>query len=269
MLFDETNVEACEGGLRAQLSPKWEIWGPNGGYLTAIALRAVATVVPAGHRPASISCQFISPGKLAEARVNAAPVKKGRSAWCVDVEIAQNERALLRAQVWTTDRGDGPHTHRATMPRVAPPTDLPTYGELHDGRSQPHPYWLNFDVRPVSLPWPSGEETAPTLQVWFRYHGFVATDDPFADHGRSVIPIDTMLWPTHWRSRAGKTDYFAPSLDLSVWFHDAPGACEWLLVETLCDVAGGGLIFGQARVWADDGRLIATGASHMMHTPAR
>jgi acyl-CoA thioesterase II len=266
MLLEETKVETSDNGLTAQFSPKWEIWGPNGGYLAAIALRAAATVVPAGHRPASISCQFISPGKFAEARVTATPVKKGRAAWCIDVELSQGDRAILTAQVWTTDRRDGPRTARAAMPRVARPEGLASYGELHSDKSPPHPYWRNFDVRPVSLPWPSGEEIAPALQVWFRYGDFAATDDPFADHGRSVIPIDTLLWPTHWRSRAERVDYFAPSLDLSVWFHEAPGASEWLLVETLCDTAGGGLIFGQARVWSDDGRLIATGASHMLHT---
>ena len=267
MLLDETAVRASAAGLSATLSPKWEIWGPNGGYLGAIALRAVATVVPEGHRPASMSCQFLATGKMAEAAVDVVPIKKGRSAWCVDVVVRQGERSLMRAQVWTTDRQEGPKTVRAPMSAVAGPSGLKSYDELHEGRSKPHPYWQNFDVRPVTLPWPSDEEIDPTLQVWFRYAGFTPTADAFADQGRSVIPIDTMLWPTHWRSRPGWTDYLAPSLDLSVWFHDVPGASEWLLVETHSDVAGGGLIFGRARVWTQDGRLVASGASHMLHTP--
>lgn len=265
MLLDETKVAATPSGLRAQLSPKFEIWGPNGGYLAAIALRAAATAVPAGHRPASLSCQFLATGKMTESDVQVVPVKKGRSAWCVSVDMKQGERSLMQARVWSTDRVDGPKTNRAPMPRVPAPTTLRTYGQHHEGKPG-HPYWQNFDVRPVALPWPGEVETEPTLQVWFRYPDFAGTDDPFADHGRSVIPIDTMLWPTHWRSRVGWTDYLAPSLDLSVWFHDTPGSAEWLLVETHSDTAGGGLIFGRARVWAEDGRLVATGASHMLHT---
>jgi acyl-CoA thioesterase II len=266
MLLDDTVIHASDDGLRVQLAPQWEIWGPNGGYLAAIALRGAATAVPPGHRPASMSCQFLSTGKMAEAGVSVTPIKKGRSTWCVGVELRQGERSLMQAQVWTTDRRDGPRTERARMPSVPPPATLKTYGEHHEGRSA-HPYWTNFDVRPVALPWPGGVEIEPKLQVWFRYHDFSSTANPFADHGRSIIPIDTLLWPTHWRSRADKTEYLAPSLDLSVWFHDVPGTADWLLVETNCDTAGGGLIFGSARVWAQDGRLLATGASQMLHTP--
>ena len=35
----DTAVEGSDGRYRARLSRDWEIWGPNGGYLAAIALR--------------------------------------------------------------------------------------------------------------------------------------------------------------------------------------------------------------------------------------
>jgi hypothetical protein len=37
----DTRVEGGGGRYRATLSEDWRIWGPNGGYLAAIALRAV------------------------------------------------------------------------------------------------------------------------------------------------------------------------------------------------------------------------------------
>lgn len=267
MLLDETRVSTRAEGLFATLSPKWEIWGPNGGYLSAIALRAVQAIAPSGHRPASISCQFLAAGKFVETAVDVKAIKKGRSTCCYNVGLSQGERLLFQAQVWTTDRNEGPVTRGPEVPAVPAPETLASYGELHRGHGEPHPYWLNFDVRPVSLPWPTGRESVATLQVWFKFPAFAPTDDPFADHGRSIIPIDTLLWPTHWRHRAERVDYMAPSLDLAVWFHDVPGASEWLLLETHSDVAGAGLIFGHARLWSQDGRLIATGASNMLHTP--
>ena len=39
--FDiDTRVEGSGGRYRANISREWEIWGPNGGYVAAIALRA-------------------------------------------------------------------------------------------------------------------------------------------------------------------------------------------------------------------------------------
>jgi hypothetical protein len=47
-----TRVQARDGGFVAELSRDWEIWGPNGGYLATIALRAAGMVAQI-QRPAS------------------------------------------------------------------------------------------------------------------------------------------------------------------------------------------------------------------------
>ena len=47
------------GRYHARLSKDWEIWGPNGGYLAAIALRA-AGVLAQIRQPASFYCHFLS-----------------------------------------------------------------------------------------------------------------------------------------------------------------------------------------------------------------
>ena len=55
-----TRVEGDSGSYHARLSEDWEIWGPNGGYLAAIALRAAGDVVAEIERPASFYCHFLS-----------------------------------------------------------------------------------------------------------------------------------------------------------------------------------------------------------------
>ena len=54
-----TNVEAENDRYVAHLSEDWEIWGPNGGYLAAIALRAAGLVAQI-QQPASFYCHFLS-----------------------------------------------------------------------------------------------------------------------------------------------------------------------------------------------------------------
>jgi hypothetical protein len=65
-LQDDTALTARDGKLFVTLSQDWNIWGPNGGYVAAIALRAAGKVAPAGHRPSSISVQYLSVGKFEE-----------------------------------------------------------------------------------------------------------------------------------------------------------------------------------------------------------
>jgi hypothetical protein len=43
-LDQATYVDGQNGRYLARLSEDWEIWGPNGGYLAAIALRAAGEV---------------------------------------------------------------------------------------------------------------------------------------------------------------------------------------------------------------------------------
>ena len=55
----DTAVEGGDGRYRGILSEDWRIWGPNGGYVAAVALRAAGAATHLT-RPASFACQFLS-----------------------------------------------------------------------------------------------------------------------------------------------------------------------------------------------------------------
>src|SRR5580700_8047370 len=99
-LAQDTAIEERDGKLSATLSRDWEIWGPNGGYVASIALRAAGKIVPADHRPATFSCQYLSAGQFADVEIDTEPVRKGRNAWCVNVVLRQGDKRILQAQVW-------------------------------------------------------------------------------------------------------------------------------------------------------------------------
>ncbi len=268
-LQDDTALVERDARLFATLSRDWETWGPNGGYIAAIALRAAGARAPAGHRPVTISVQYLSVGKFTETEAVVEPARQGRSACCFNVALVQDGKRFLQAQVWTTDRSVGPSISELKMPEVPKPSALRPYRELVPRVDDKRDFFDNYDIRPLKLftredPHPGGA----VIQEWFRFPGFDSGGDVFADCARPLQMIDTLLWPAHHRGiRSGYPNYIAPSLDVSVWFHDSPKGGEWLFIDVHSPTAGNGLIHGVARVWSEDGRLLATGSSHMLVTP--
>ncbi len=57
-LAADTKVTGSVGRYSARLSRDWEIWGPNGGYIASIALRAAGEHSQFG-RPVSIVGHFL------------------------------------------------------------------------------------------------------------------------------------------------------------------------------------------------------------------
>ncbi len=272
LFHDDTAVVVADGGYRATLSRDWEIWGPNGGYVSAIALRAAGIAAPPDHKPVSISVQYLSVAAFADVDLTVEPIKTGRSAWCLNVVMRQGGKAILQAQVWTTSRTEGPVGLEREHPYVPRPADLPLAETYLPKDAPKHQFWENIAVKPVAfIPYGAVNPDGSKTQQWYRYVGYQNPGgDRFLDAGRALLMIDTILWPSHHRGKGvGKIDYIAPSLDLTVWFHDQPGASEWLLADAHADVAGGGLVSGQCDIWSEDGRLIATGGSQMLHTPSR
>ncbi len=265
-LQDDTAVTKDGEALSATLSRDWEIWGPNGGYLSVIALRAAGAIAPPDHRPASYSCQYLTQAKFEPLDIQADAVRKGRNVWCINVALVQGGRKILQAQIWTTNKSDGPEKTERRMPDVPKPAALKTWIEQMPPGTPKHRFWMNFESKPVTfLPPGAHEPRGSLLQDWYRYAGFVPTSDPFLDCGRALLLIDTVLWPAFHRGMPGGVDYIAPSLDVSAWFHTPPGSTEWLLLDARADAASAGLIHGTASVWSEDGRLIATGGSNMLH----
>jgi acyl-CoA thioesterase len=271
-LQNDTAVTKSGEKLTANLSRDWEIWGPAGGYLSAIALRAAGAVAPSDHRPASYSCQYLSTGPFGPIDIEAIPVRQGRNVWCINVALLDGAKRFLQAQVWTTNKNDGPHKIDCKMPDVPQPSALRPVEDFLSPDAPPHPFWKNFDAKHVDfIPWQDGhfDRRGSVTEQWLRFRGFDAGGDPFVDCGRTVLLIDQMPWPAFHRGLEIKPDYIAPTLDLTVWFHDMPGPDGWLFCDCRSDVAVNGLIHGRVRIWSEDGRILATGGSNLLHAPRR
>jgi acyl-CoA thioesterase len=265
-----TRVDGDAGSYHARLSEDWEIWGPNGGYLAAIALRAAGMVAQI-RQPASFYCHFLSSPAFDAVQLDVNVLKQGRRAESFAVEMRQEDKPILHALIKTAADAPGYSHQHLQAPAVPSPADLETYQRQGDPQHPAFSFWNNIERRPVeqsATGGPSESPSAPVLREWARFRPRACFEDPFLDAARPLILLDTYGFPAAYR-KYRSWEYLAPSLDTSVWFHHFNPGCEWLLIDHECIVADHGLMGVSGKVWDTGGRLLATGAAQLCCIPNR
>jgi acyl-CoA thioesterase len=259
-----------DNGFEVTLSRAWEIWGPNGGYMAAIALRA-AQVVSGRTRPANATVHFLAVASFDEpVRVRTEVLRASRHATSVLVRIEQDARPILAALVWALDPVPGLDHHDAVAPDVPSWSQLPTLAERMaadpDALPSRFAFWSNFEQRPVSwltaAEWANRELAPAEYLNWLRFLGG-PPGDPWRCAERLLLLVDLGGWPAIGR-RHRTDDWMAPSIDVSCEFHHLDPEVEWLLLDARSEVGSDGLLASEQHVWADDGRLMASGISHLL-----
>ena len=251
-------VEGASGRYRASLSPDWAVWGPNGGYVAAIALRA-ALAESRLPRPASFHCHFLAVGDFAPVDIAVARLGGGRRAESLRVDVRQGERLLLAATAWVVDDGLEGYDHDVgARPDVPAPDALRGYQDLAgDEYAQWYPIWRSIEGRPVR--WREGPGD-PVWHTWLRF-----TDTPVrdrqADAVRQLFWLDFPGWNATISAHAWPFPHLTPNLDLTVQFQRFAPEEEWILCDGFVPLAGDGLVGCVGRLWTPDGRLLATGTS--------
>ena len=268
----DTRVEpAGEGRFTAVLSPDWDIWGPNGGYLAAVAMRAPGVVAERA-RPASINAHFVGTGTAGPVQLEVEVNRRTRVATSLTVRLTQNDRPWVVAQVWGID-DDLPGLEHATSaaPVVPPPDELPRFEELlpPEHLEDRHPFWHNLDQRPIDWieNWDDREASAPLKQVWYRFVAGETFDDPWVDAGRSLILIDLDAWSATCLAHVGELEVFAPTIEVTARFGVDTRREPWLLGHAEAPLATEGLVAATAEIWTPDGRLVAAGGSTLLCRP--
>lgn len=267
----DTAVESLgDGRYRAQLSRDWEIWGPMGGYVAAVALRA-AGAVSDGRRPAAFSCHYLGVGRFEPVDIVVETRKQGRIATSQRVEISQAGRPILDAMVWSAAENTGLEHDEVTQPEVPGPDELPSITELlPEDAAPPFPFWQNFDAKPLDFEadWPPDGPRPSRWREWLRFVPAASFEDPWVDAARTVILVDLPSWPSAHRPHAWRRPPFtAPTLDLNVAFHRPTAGHEWLLCDGAAPLSTGGLFGWTARVWSPGGRLHASGGGQCLYRP--
>jgi acyl-CoA thioesterase len=256
-----------DGRYRAMVHRDWEIWGPCGGYVAAIALRAAGAESPFA-RPASFFCHYLSVADFAPVELAVTPLRQGRTVLAQRVEMTQEGRPVLDAMVWSVGRVEGLEHVDVTPPEVSDPGDTPAWVDRRqdaddDDQRRPYVFWDNFEQRTLdpSATWPPPGPLPPTWRTWVRYReGDPAAEDSWVQAARLLVVLDVGSWPAGSRPHAhAQPPFIAPSLDLYAAFQDPTNGSEWLLLDTHSPVAQAGLLSWTGRVWSEARTLLASG----------
>ena len=268
-LDHDTTPSGADGRYTIAISEDWRIWGPNGGYLAAIALRA-AGLEAAIPRPASIACHFLGVPKFESADIEVRTVHRGRSSESFHVAMTQDGRPVLQAMVRTAAEKPGIEHDFGRMPEVPPPEALKSFLDHVPDPPDPVPFWDNVDSRIVHTErLMNMEDSFPAeIREWYRFMPQATFEDPFADAARYTLLLDTFAWPVAANPHPPATREFAAvNMDVVAWFHRPAPESEWLLCDYDSPIAHAGLVGSHGRLWSEGGSLIATGGAQCLSVP--
>ena len=270
-LAADTQVTGSVGRFTARLSRDWEIWGPNGGYIAAIALRAAGQHSQFG-RPVSISGHFLGIASFDQVIIEVKTLKLSKRAESMRVSIKQNRLEIFEALVWTCAPLPGLEHELALSPAKFEPESVPsTATRMAEAGLEPlYHFWSNLDER--SERWLTPDEWIdrvpefPAFERWYRFLPTSTFDDLWVDACRSLILIDTLGWPAVNQLHID-SGYIAPSIEISCAFHRARIDEPWLFAQATSVSANVGVIGCEGKVWARDGALLAMGTSQLLCRP--
>ena len=262
-LAADTAVErVADGRYTAVVHGDWEIWGPCGGYVSAIALRAAGAESPFA-RPASFFCHYLSVASFAPVDLVVTPLRSGRTVLAQRVEMSQGGRPVLDAMVWSVGDVEGLEHEDVRPPDVPDPDDLPARPELAPDEERPRFSFWGISTSASSSRPPPGRRRArchrpgaPGCAAGRPRRSPISGSTPRA----SLIVLDVGSWPAGSRPHAYlDPPFIAPSLDFYASFQHPGASSEWLLLDHHSPVAQGGLLSWTGRVWSRRRQLVASG----------
>ena len=256
--FDEALAMhvAGDGRLRTTIAPGWDVRGnPHGGYLLALAAKAMGSVVTQPH-PISIAASYLVPPKPGQADLFVQVIRHGKRQSTAEVRLLQNNEVCLVA---TATFGSLPDTPALLLSDdVNRPTSLPQPESclprsaleaaeggainLHDRID------LRFSPR---TGWVTGKPSGiAETEGWLR----------FVD-GREPDPLGLLMFsdgfpPSLFEAR-GRAIGHIPTVQLTTHLFALP-APGWVQGRFRTRVQGGSFLDEDGELWDSQGHLVAT-----------
>jgi len=243
---DTAVTRVADHRYAARVDPGWWIVrGPNGGYLAALALRAVTTdVADDARRPRSFTVHYLRPPRAGDVEIVVQPERVGRTTTVVTARLLQDGKlTVLAVAALGLDR-PGPAFAHLVMPPVPPPDALPPAPPPR----VPMPMRERYDMRIAIGPHPGDPDTAGQAVTggWIR----LADPEPLDAHVIAAL-------------------LYVPTVDLTIHFRDRPAAVhDWCFVRFTSRHGSGGFVEEDGEVFGRDGTLLAQSRQLALTMPA-
>jgi acyl-CoA thioesterase-2 len=240
-----------------------------GGQVAGQALAAAGRTVDPGRQVHSLHAYFLRPGDTTQPILyDVEMLRDGRSFTTRRVIARQHGKGIFTMTASFQVREDG-LDHQDAMPAGPDPEGLPTLAEALERISGQNAErwaheWAALDVRVAGDSGLDGSISEPghpaISRVWLRADGVLPDDErvhasvlAYASDltllASSLVPHGVAL---------GDPGLQTASLDHAMWFHRDFRADEWLLYDQVSPSASGGRGLATGRLFARDGRLVAS-----------
>jgi acyl-CoA thioesterase len=247
-LDDDTRLTPITAGRwRGELTDRWSVRAPNGGYVATYLTRALMEATPAPD-PLALNVHYVSAAAPGEAIFEVDVLRAGRSHATLTARLFQADRLVAVALATFGRRRPGREILNTPMPEVPPPDDCPprssrpavagmTIGQRFDNR-----------LPPGGHPEVGGEgHGTMTAGGWMRL-----LDRKLDD---VAVPLFMDSWPPSVWGAAGSGGYL-PTVEMSFHWRASPTRPWHLVWFTSTDVRDGYFVENGC-MWGDDGTLVA------------
>lgn len=247
-----TSIDASERPFKSEIHDGWDVVGnANGGYLMAMAARAMARAADRPH-PVSVTAHYLSPGRPGPVTIDPQIVKAGRRLTTVRASLQGAEKPLIELLGSFGDLNaiEGPQRVDASPPDLPPPEEC-----LHNA---PNPEVgfppammgrVNMRLHPDDAQFMAGNPSGdPLVRGWLK----LADDEPMDVFG--LLLATDCFPPTVFNAKLPVA--WTPTVELTAHIRGIPEP-GWLRCRFSTRFISGGMLEEDGEVWDETGRLVA------------
>lgn len=242
-----------ETSYSAQFDNGWSVAGAiNGGFLLAVAGRALRATSPGTPDPLVVSAHYLGPGAEGPAQVDTRVIRQGRSSATLGLDICQSGSSTITALATMGDLSALPDDvgTSAVEPDVPAPAECISVAEASDDFLKAAPLIGRYDMvlDPSTAGFAVGRPSnRGLLQGWIRL-----ADGTEPDPLSLLAFLDAFPPVMFDFGRFG----WAPTMELTAHLRAIPEP-GWIKVKVSSSNIAGGMFEEDCELWDSAGRLVA------------